>query len=236
MLIIAHRGAAGEAPENTIEAIKRGIADDADIVEFDVRVTRDHVPVLSHDPHLSRTHGKNLWISQHTLAELQKATRGNKPIATLEQALKICRGKIFANIEIKTTRDIQIVLKIIAEIYPTKKAQSNEFFISSFKTKVLSEVRAVWPHAQLALLHTINPQKFIIWHKRLNLAAVGFHRLHHNMFATEIAQKLGLFVYLYTVNHVDTARRAYECDIDGLVTNYPTKMLALVERLDKSIQ
>ncbi len=235
MLIIGHRGAAGEAPENTLEAIERGIRDDADMIEFDVQMTRDCIPILCHDPHLRRTHGKNIWISQHSYDKLCEIVGAYRPIPTLDQALKLCRGQVFVNIEIKTSRNISDTLNVIAKHYKSKKSQCEELLISSFKTKVLCEIRDNWPHAQLALLHTINPQKFILWHKRLNLAAVGFHRLHYNAFATKVAHDLGLFTYLYTVNRNDAVIRANRRDIDAVVTNYPARMVALAAKLNRDI-
>ena len=69
MLIIGHRGAAGLAPENTIDAMAAGIAAGADMLELDVRLTRDGVPVVAHDNRLLRTHHQNESISHLTYTE-----------------------------------------------------------------------------------------------------------------------------------------------------------------------
>src|SRR5687768_14872032 len=71
-LIIAHRGASAVAPENTIAAFEAAIAAGADGVEFDVRLTRDGVPIIIHDETLYRTHGVRGRVADMTLNELNK--------------------------------------------------------------------------------------------------------------------------------------------------------------------
>ena len=88
MKIIAHRGAAAEAPENTIEAIERAIELGADAVELDVRVTHDGVPVLIHDADLVRTHGAAKLVADLELSALERiALEREKPVPTLEEVL-----------------------------------------------------------------------------------------------------------------------------------------------------
>lgn len=75
-LVIGHRGCAGEAPENTLASFERGIADGADILETDVHLTRDGVPVLIHDERVERcTEGKGA-VRTLALAELQQLDAG----------------------------------------------------------------------------------------------------------------------------------------------------------------
>src|SRR5688572_28324101 len=111
MLVIGHRGAGGEKPENTIAALRSGIAAGAEMLEFDVRVTRDHVPILGHDFHMLRTNRKIDFIARHTLAELTKRTAGSEhPTVTFESALKETFGKVLLNIEVKEYRSIVPIL------------------------------------------------------------------------------------------------------------------------------
>src|SRR5882672_8219125 len=75
-LVIAHRGNAAHAPENTLEAFDQAIALGADALELDVHVTRDGVPVVIHDPTLSRTAGQPHAVGALTAAELLEADAG----------------------------------------------------------------------------------------------------------------------------------------------------------------
>ena len=67
-LIIGHRGAAAVAPENTLASFTRAFADGADGIEFDVRLTRDHIPVVIHDASLKRTAARIGFIAALTAA------------------------------------------------------------------------------------------------------------------------------------------------------------------------
>ena len=75
-LIIAHRGNAADAPENTIESFAQAIALGADALEFDVRVTRDGVPVVIHDETLYRTTGQRDFVAEMTAKQLSHADAG----------------------------------------------------------------------------------------------------------------------------------------------------------------
>lgn len=74
--VIAHRGASAEAPENTLEAFRLAVVQGADALECDVRLSRDGVPVLMHDPTLARTAGQPGRVAAMTLAEIQAADAG----------------------------------------------------------------------------------------------------------------------------------------------------------------
>ena len=75
-LILGHRGASAHAPENTLAAFARAISDGADGIEFDVRLSRDGVPVVIHDATLMRTGSLDRQVSNLTAAELQQIDVG----------------------------------------------------------------------------------------------------------------------------------------------------------------
>ena len=100
MLIIGHRGAAGLAPENTIDAMAAGVAAGADMLELDVRLTRDGGPVVAHDNRLLRTHHRNESISHLTYTELQALT-SEQPVSSLAAVLDRFLGVVILNIELK---------------------------------------------------------------------------------------------------------------------------------------
>lgn len=231
MLIIGHRGARGEKPENTIAALRAGMEGGADMLEFDIRLTRDKIPVLAHDSIMIRTHRKVNLIGQLTLDELQKRTAGSEyPVVTLEAALKETFGHILLNIEVKGYRAVGPVLDTLKP-YLKKKADWELVLFSSFNPLLLRKIRRKAPRASLALLHHINPLDFMTWQIPLRLSAVGFHRLHVSSFALAVAKKLGLFTYAYTVNRPDAAKLLAERGLDGIVTDYPTKFVAEREKL-----
>lgn len=222
MLIIGHRGAAGLAAENTLESLQAGYDAGADILEFDIRLTADNIPILAHNARLyDRT------ISQHPLAELRQ--RGT--VTTLQEALDAFFGKVLLNIELKQTSGVTIIYDMVA-LYTTRPEDWDSVLFSSFKPQALMALRAQNSEVNLALLHHINPFSFMRYHKRLHFAAAGFHRLHVNPLALEVARQLGIFTYVYTVDRPDTARRFGRRAVDGLVTNYPDRIAVALRQKD----
>lgn len=226
MLIIGHRGAAGLAPENTLVAFQKGIDGGADILEFDVQLTRDGIPLVIHDSTLFRTHRKTHIVRWTDHASLQKATEKGHQIATLEEVLDLCFGKILLNLEVKNRGTGAVIARYIKDRYIKKESDWENVLFSSFKGLELRAIRRVSPHAKLSMLHNRNPFAFIAYHRQLQLAAVGFHRLYTNHLATEIAKKLNLFVYAYTVNRPVAAKRLAAKGMEGFVTDNPMKLRA----------
>lgn len=225
MLIIGHRGSQGTAQENTVESLREAIEANADMIEFDVRLTRDRVPVLAHNLHLYGTQKRELvLLRRYTLEELQRRTKGgNHPLTTLDDAMNECFGKIYINIEIKEASAVGPTIDVIKR-HAKKGKDWDSILISSFKPLALRAARRAAPHASLGMLHHRNPLGFLGWHRHLNLSAVGFHRLYVNPLALEIAKKLELFTYAYTVNRTEAAQKLTELGIDGVVTDYPRQM------------
>ncbi|MEL1265367.1 glycerophosphodiester phosphodiesterase family protein [Pseudoxanthomonas putridarboris] len=113
VMIVAHRACWAEGPpENSLDAIASCIRMGVEMVEIDVAITRDGVPVLMHDPTLDRTTDGAGRVEDRTLAEikalrLRRAAGGTaaplteERIPTLEQALRIAKGKILINLDVK---------------------------------------------------------------------------------------------------------------------------------------
>lgn len=224
MLIIGHRGAAGLRAENSIQALKAGIDAGADILHFDVRVTRDHIAVLHYGATLRHTHKLDITISSITYEELKKIT-GRQCPPRLDTVLKKYFGKILLDIELKSRGSGRVVIEQLARLAGTDQSRWDAVLISSFKISELITCRRLTPYANLAYHQEINPFAFITYHRFLKFTAVGFHRLHINRLALEIAKRAGIFTYVYTVNRPEAARLLSERGVDGIMTNYPDRIL-----------
>lgn len=141
VLVAAHRAPHGKHPENSLAAIKEAIEIGVDIVEIDVKVSKDGVPFLMHDHNLDRTTtGKGeaesyTWeqLQQFSIVDNGKSTALKIP--TLEEALQIAKDHLMVDLDLKTSR-IEDVIQVV------NKVGANEvvlFFDSDFK--ILSQVR-----------------------------------------------------------------------------------------------
>jgi len=228
MLIIGHRGAAGIKPENTLEALVTGHEAGADMLEFDVRVTGDGVPVLMHDSSLLRTHGVRHTIRTSTAEELLLVTgESEKPVVTLEHVMDELYGKVMLNIELKQHGGADALVAVLKK-YCKTRADWSQIVISSFHTKELARIRQACPHIGLWLLHGRNPFIFVAYARKLELSGVGFNRMYLNDFALEIARKTNLFTYVYTVNRLGAMQNLAQHGIDGLVTDFPDRFASVV--------
>ncbi len=110
VLVAAHRAAHLHHPENSIPAIKAAIAMGVDILELDVKVTKDGIPVLMHDGTIDRTTTGSGKPSDYTFKELRKlrlihnGDTTNEKIPSFRQALKLAKGKALIDIDIKTDK------------------------------------------------------------------------------------------------------------------------------------
>ncbi|MFD1773578.1 glycerophosphodiester phosphodiesterase [Paenibacillus rhizophilus] len=113
-LITAHTGCMN-TPDNTLLSIETGLANGADIIEDDIRVTRDGIPVLSHDDAVRLSNGSMASLSQMTISELNESL--SIPIVKLEQALHLvrCAGKKM-NLDLKTDDCIEPVSELAQKL------------------------------------------------------------------------------------------------------------------------
>ncbi len=223
MLVIGHRGAKGEAPENTIAAIKQGLASGADAVEFDLRATRDGRVVLSHDAWLSRTHDIRKRITHQNFATLRKSTETkNAPLATLEEVLDVISDCSQLCIEIKRLSAVKPTLKILAERFPTKKTQG-KIFIESFSLAILRRVRRLWPHARLGFLLYRSHQAIKSRHGKLNFYAIVPNVKCSLARYSKYAKHANLKLYVYNANDEKAWHRAQNYHADAIITDFPSK-------------
>jgi glycerophosphoryl diester phosphodiesterase len=163
-IVIAHRGASGYYPENTMSAFKAAIDMGADMIELDVLLSKDQVPIVFHDEKLdAKTNGKGL-VADWTLSELQKLDAGswfdtkfkNERIPTLIEVLRFCKDKILVNIEIKTeavsaseNEGIEdLVLEMIDEL-----EIEEQVIISSFDYRAIERIEKKKSSIRTALLY-----------------------------------------------------------------------------------
>lgn len=148
MKIIGHRGARGLAPENTITSIEKAIKYNVDAVEIDVRMTKDNVAVLHHDPAIVDPSGSEISIRHASYAELLR----HKPdLAPLDHAIRVIGHRCPLIIEIKPSEKPAKTIEII-RYYLAKGWRLDEFSITSYDFSILQKVKHELPGIQLIVL------------------------------------------------------------------------------------
>lgn len=153
-LHIGHRGAAAYATENTLSSIQTAIACGVDMVELDVRKTRDDHLVLAHDPYI-QGEGRKLKINRHTLDQLNHlCLPGGEMVTTLEQALRFIRGKALVNIDLKESGYEKRIVSLVEEL-----DMKSQVMFSGLQAKSLQKVKQENPGFFVALSY---PSSFLI--------------------------------------------------------------------------
>jgi len=228
--IVAHRGGGTLAPENTLAAIRLGQSLGYRAHEFDVKLSRDGVALLLHDPTLERTtSGKGraadyLWEALRALdaGGWHSAEYRGEPLASFEQAAKLLRSKhTMAHVEIKPTPGFEreTGAKVAAEAQRLWAGAAVAPLLSSFSFEALVAAKEVAPEISRGWL--IDEFSGADWARLEALEAVSLHTSYKKLDPKRIAElhARGYRVMLYTVNDVAVAEQLLDAGADGLFTD-----------------
>ncbi len=237
VLNIAHRGASGHAPENTMAAFRLALEQGADAIELDLHQTADGHLVVLHDFSLKRTTGDPRSVKQVELSEIKKLDAGiwwskeyqGERIPTLEEVLELARDRIAVYIELKKgspfypaveARLIALLGRLKAHTWVT---------VSSFDSQALQTLRDRDPKLSLGLLTRLSEAKPILsLAQTLSVRAIHISTRRFSPVLLHQAHAQGFLVHVYTVNRPSEMQRFLDLGIDGLFTNYPDRLASLV--------
>lgn len=232
--VYGHRGASARAPENTLRAFALALDEGADGVELDVRLSRDGVVVVAHDPDLARVaRGRTERIADLDASALATVDVGaGERIPTLDEVLDLTlRRGARVNVEVKGDVPDRLALsRAVARLLARRAPREREaLFVSSFRPEILVALRALGVREPLAFLydaeHTGAARAALL---RRAVRPDGLHPRHPLCTPYAIARwhRRGLFVNAWTVDSPARARALAEAGVDGVITNDPAGLLA----------
>lgn len=242
--VIAHRGAKGVAPENTLRAIQLAADQGAEWVELDVMLTADEVPIILHDKVLSLSAELTVLVKDVPWKRIQNlhvaAPVGSKekpaPIPTLEQAIKLIHSLgMGLNLEIKPAGKGlgPVTLQRSLEVFQVNPPIN--LVISSFDFTALQAAKELAPNIPRALLYEKLPSD---WRVAVNEYAVrSIHLAEEAITPEQVAEirGLGLDVYCYTVNSLVKSKELFAWGIRGIFTDFPERFIHLPENSSRRI-
>lgn len=234
MEIIAHRGASGYAPENTLAAFRKAIQMGAKAIEFDVQMTKDGEIVVIHDYTLERTTTGKGFVMNATANEIRSYDAGswydkqfeNEKVPLFKEVLEIIPKDVTINVEIKKiVLDERQVEKKVMEVVKKQDRLENTIF-SSFDHECLYNLRNNYqvPIGVLISSNMIDPIGYVTMHDLKSYSINQSVAFISSKFVKEAHQN-GLKVLCYTVNDHKIAILLEEIGIDAIFTNYPDIML-----------
>lgn len=246
-IIIAHRGASAYHPENTMAAFEAAAAMGADMVELDITLSHDGVPVVIHDETLDRTTNGTGMVSDHSLNELKQLDAGTwfgekfagERIPTLKEVLKFAQNHIALNIEIKPEAVHEYVQGGIEEkaLKLVKKyGMEQHVLFSSFSYRAVENIKQLDVDIAAALLYekkqssSRQPVQLVADHQ-----ADAFNcsrRQYSKKWARELNRQ-GIPVFVYTVNKQRQMKKVIERGATGIFSDKPDVLKELVDNMWK---
>ena len=234
-LIIGHRGYPLLYPENTLVSFEAAMKAGVEMIELDVTLTRDRVPVIIHDPGLERTTNGRGTVRSKTLEELKQLDAGSwfhtkfagVNIPTLEEVLDLVGGRIKLNLEIlryayeephpRDSIEVQVVEMV------RRKGLTDSILISSFEENILHHLSQIEDTPAIAFLTKDEPIEKVVqlckewsafsWHPKLG---------HFGRKEVEQMHSHNIKVFPYTINGESEIENALRSGVDGYFTDDPT--------------
>ena len=214
MQIIAHRGASGLEPENTIRSISRAINMGADLVEVDVRQSADGELLIMHDPKVNRTTNGQGNVEDMSITQLRELDAGHgEQIPLLIDVLELVDYIVGLVIEIKVPGIENKVLDTI------NQSKMRNVLITSFYHPVCLNVKSIDPTIPTGVIFRCQPVKTEILAKNAHANTIF---PHHQFLSSEMVQKChehGILVYPWTIDNLDNLKKVRSLGVDGFVTN-----------------
>ncbi len=231
-MVIAHRGASGHRPENTLPAYELAVRQGADMIEIDLHTTRDGAVVVTHDGELSGLGGEGA-IAEASAAQVRALDAGEgERVPLLHEVLDAFGKRIPFNIELKRgLAGYYAGLERAAIEAVLERGLLDRTLFSSFYDPVLAKLRAHSPEARVALLISRrHPFQAVERARALGAEAINPEAAITTTELVGEAHAAGLAVYVFTVDEPSEMERLLDLGVDGLFTNFPDRMLALLER------
>ena len=215
MIKIGHRGAKGHVAENTLASFQKAMEVGVDMIELDVFLSKDNIPVVIHDKTIDRTTNSNGFVSDFLAIELQKLG-----IPTLEDVFQLVNHQCDINVEIKEFEAVKSVLDLIhSNIFSKEK-----ILISSFDWNALQEVRFHDNDIRIGVLTETDVDLALAFAKFIK--AYSIHPYYHLLTAENVAQmqSKNFKVFTWTVNEPEDIIFVKLLNVDGIITDFPDRV------------
>ena len=227
-MIIAHRGASHDAPENTLASVNLAWERNADATEVDIHLSKDNRIMVIHDGDTKRTTGKKMVIRESMSPALRSLDANNgmdqfkgERIPFLEEVIAtVPNGKILF-IEVKTDT---VIIPYLVEVLASSPDKSR-LVVISFDFDVCAMMKKEIPAIPVFWLHyTLSGSYKTKWISRAvdaGLDGLNFRHTGISQDFVEAVHRSGMKMFAWTVDDPEDAARLIEIGIDGITSNRP---------------
>ena len=243
VMVCAHRGSSGNAPENTLAAIASAIAAGATMIEIDIQITRDNRIVVFHDEDLGRTTNGSGDIREKLYDDVRTLDAGSwfsptfagEHIPLLDEALALIKGHAYLNIEVKPMDDSERTSRILDEVLRAIDAHQmiDATVFSSFDHRVLLQLKHMRPDVRtLALNVPGDPRRP---HEVVSACKADAYGCSIEECTADVMQDCSqhmIPVGVYTINTREELLHVIKLGVRGVVTNYPDRLQQVLVELN----
>ncbi len=214
--VVAHRGASALEPENTISAVRKAIELGFDMIEVDIRLSKDGEVVLMHDSRVDRITDGRGEIKSLGLEEIRRLrVRGRERIAFLKDIMEITRDKAALLLDIKDPDAALEALKLVKE-----RGMLGQVVFNSSDIGTLEKIREAEPQARLSYSPSIQDNLVEIARKlSLFMASVRFDLITRKL--VETMHKLGVRITSWGTNDPSIIQKLIYMGVDGIIIDDP---------------
>lgn len=247
-LIIGHRGASRDAPENTLASFRLAFEQGADGIEADFRLTRDGRIVCLHDAGLSRTAGADLQVADAPLAELQRLDAGSwkgakwkdERIPTLSQVLELLPAGKRLFIEVKCGAEI---IEPLVDDLARAGVPAQKIRFLAFDHRLVQELKERLPGYRACWLSDYRwrggwqPSPREVLARLAEIGADGLASRDRAILDANLVRELrerGMEIHVWTVDSARAARRLCDLGVDSIMTNRPGWLRSALTRQPES--
>jgi len=233
--VVAHRGASGYRPENTLASFVWAQKQGLTWVEFDVRLTKCGTLVVIHDATVDRTTDGTGDVSSLSLAEVKALDAGSwfsnayehERIPTLKEAVDCCRAnKLYLNIELKPNDNPDFINKFVKFMqfeYPRQMAPP---LISSFDFEIIFQLKKKLPRSFFALLEDVPTSDVAKKFYEYDFATLHLNADNTSYDMVKELSEQDIPIFLYTVNDSEVSQKFLMAGATAIFSDYPLKQTA----------
>ena len=219
VLNIGHRGAKGYALENTLSSFAKALKLGCDMVEFDLRFTKDKEIVVFHDRSLKRMCGVKKKLKDLTLKEVKKLkVKDKERVPTFSEVLDFLGKKVLLDIEIKEKGMEELVVEELK-----KRKLLKNVIVSSFNSRILAKVKFIEPRVETYYLFKRKPMRLKRIMDKCNIDGIDVPYLNFSKRLLKWARKYNYKVLVWTVNSSKRIKKYKEWKVDGIITDFPDR-------------
>ncbi len=224
-LIIAHRGDPSHALENSAEAFRLALALPVDLIEFDVRKSRDNVLYVMHDRETGRTCDRNIDIERSTSDEIGTLRlRNGEPVPTLGDVLGLVAGKVGLNIEVKSEgAGALTAAQLVGAGY------RGDVLISSFKEREVLDAKRVMPDAPVSGIFDVFAPGEVPAYRKMGYRCISLKMKTVTQELVARCHEANIKVYVWTVDGEEDMRKLVSWGVDAIYSNDPALLKKVVE-------